>query len=335
MSPNMGDHAKPNMNLGDLQTPDSSPDEPHPGPGYGGYGGYGGAPPPSTPKETPVCTCTDHTVAIDSVHRRNVSTVASPVILLFDGVHSVLYKLFLATRYIFNMAFVMLKIAIVEIVRRPPAHQASQVGGREAQPVTNITENKLTCLEMTEEEVKKPAGETVISYKDEGIDYVMQHQVNKLKQHHRRAFDLISQALRLDEEVGTKDARTLEMYKKGISELEKGILLQFESEARESQKARKLQHKMKLNLDMAKKRLDWHLVNQERKRKGLILLRCDVNMRRVADKHLEDAEEAASRELKRGRGCNEHSWMVNFPCCYKSDHSNKGCMWKKPFVSLL
>ena len=56
-------------------------------------------------------------------------------------------------------------------------------------------------------------------------------------------------------------------------------------------------------------------------------------MRRVADKHLEDAEEAASRELKRGRGCNEHSWMVNFPCCYKSDHSNKGCMWKKPFVS--
>ena len=32
------------------------------------------------------------------VHKRNLSTVASPVILLFDGFHNVVYHLYLATR---------------------------------------------------------------------------------------------------------------------------------------------------------------------------------------------------------------------------------------------
>ena len=32
-------------------------------------------------------------------------------------------------------------------------------------------------------------------------------KVNKLKQHHRRAFDFISKALSIDEESGSKDKR--------------------------------------------------------------------------------------------------------------------------------
>ena len=32
------------------------------------------------------------------VHKRNLSTVASPVILLFDGFHNLVYHLYLATR---------------------------------------------------------------------------------------------------------------------------------------------------------------------------------------------------------------------------------------------
>ena len=37
---------------------------------------------------------------IDSrdVHKRNLSTVASPVVLLFDGFHNLVYHLYLATR---------------------------------------------------------------------------------------------------------------------------------------------------------------------------------------------------------------------------------------------
>ena len=36
--------------------------------------------------------------ADDSIHRRNLSTVASPVILMFDGFGNVVYHLYLATR---------------------------------------------------------------------------------------------------------------------------------------------------------------------------------------------------------------------------------------------
>ena len=32
------------------------------------------------------------------IHRRNISTVASPVILMFDGFHNIVYHLYLATR---------------------------------------------------------------------------------------------------------------------------------------------------------------------------------------------------------------------------------------------
>ena len=48
--------------------------------------------------------------------------------------------------------------------------------------------------------------------------------------------------------------RSVELYLKGIKELEKGILLDFTEDERsqmmDSDHAKKLQHKMKLNLDM-------------------------------------------------------------------------------------
>ena len=64
-------------------------------------------------------------------------------------------------------------------------------------------------------------------------------------------------------------------FSSGINELEKGILLQFSSQnhprnQKECNQAQKLQHKMKLNLDMAKKRLDFHL-NLENKKSQSVL----------------------------------------------------------------
>ena len=50
---------------------------------------------------------------------------------------------------------------------------------------------------------------------EEAENFAVQHRLNKLKQHHRRAFELISRALKIDEEVGNKDERTVELYKKG------------------------------------------------------------------------------------------------------------------------
>ena len=139
------------------------------------------------------------------------------------------------------------------------------VGGEKSASATvgHIIENKFAAIDesCSEEKEKKEQGYKV----DSSENFALQQQVNALKQHHRRAFDLISMALKIDEEVGSKDGRTVEMYKRGISELEKGILLDFGlKDSKESLHARKLQHKMKLNLDMAKKRLEFHRLGERK-----------------------------------------------------------------------
>ena len=87
------------------------------------------------------------------------------------------------------------------------------------QTVTNITENNLADFENNPDilkTVKTENGEgAVITYNEEAESFAVQHRFNKLKQHHRRAFDLISKALKIDEEVGNKDGATVELYKKG------------------------------------------------------------------------------------------------------------------------
>jgi len=74
------------------------------------------------------------------------------------------------------------------------------------------------------------------------------------------------------------------------------------------------------------------LVNKERRGSGLRPLHCDPHMRWVANRHIDDAIEGAKKNLAwpKERGCNAHSWLVKFPCCYTGDHDNPDCMWDKP-----
>ena len=176
-------------------------------------------------------------------------------------------QIFVASRYLVALLVVLLRSAVQELLR--PKGRATQTemltaSVKTAGTVGHIIENKLAALEDCDKEKE---------LKKESENWALQQQVNALKQHHRRAFDLISMALKIDEEVGSKDGRTVEMYKRGISELEKGILLDFGlKDSKESLHARKLQHKMKLNLDMAKKRLEFHRLG-ESKRAGSVGLR--------------------------------------------------------------
>lgn len=84
------------------------------------------------------------------------------------------------------------------------------------------------------------------------------------KEHHRKAFDFISKALKIDEEnTGNKDI-AIELYKKGISELDKGIAVNcYYGRGEKWERAQRLQDKMKNNLKMAKERLSI-LVNERR-----------------------------------------------------------------------
>lgn len=218
------------------------------------------------------CYCTDnHTnTMLDSVHRRNISTMASPLILMFDGLHNGLYNFFLASKYLLSLAFVLVRIVVQQILSNTTSRQVildTEKTGTFDKNVIRIHENKLCELNNLVTKQKETA---IITYNTEAAFSALQHKVNKLKQHHRRAFDFISKALSIDEESGSKDKRAVELYNKGIKELESGIILRFDatngiSEIKEHIQAKKLQHKMKLNLDMAKKRLDWHNLNVARK----------------------------------------------------------------------
>ncbi|XP_015713089.1 spastin isoform X1 [Coturnix japonica] len=73
---------------------------------------------------------------------------------------------------------------------------------------------------------------------------------------HKRAFECISMALRIDEDerAGQKE-QAVEWYKKGIEELERGIAVLVVGQGDQCDRARRLQSKMKTNLAMAKDRL--------------------------------------------------------------------------------
>nr|XP_028580010.1 spastin isoform X3 [Podarcis muralis] len=73
---------------------------------------------------------------------------------------------------------------------------------------------------------------------------------------HKRAFECISTALRIDEdEAAGQKEQAVEWYRKGIEELEKGIAVLVTGQGDHCDRARRLQSKMMTNLAMAKDRL--------------------------------------------------------------------------------
>ncbi|XP_022108925.1 spastin-like isoform X3 [Acanthaster planci] len=78
----------------------------------------------------------------------------------------------------------------------------------------------------------------------------------KQKQHHKKAFEYLSKALKIDEEEGGNKKLALDYYKRGIIELENGIVIDCEKPGVEWERAKRLQEKMKTNLEMAKERIE-------------------------------------------------------------------------------
>jgi len=80
----------------------------------------------------------------------------------------------------------------------------------------------------------------------------------QLKEHHRRAFQLVSRALKLDEQ-GDKTL-AIDLYRQGINELEAGIDINIRKSGitRDAlTRAERLQSQMKTNLEMARDRLEF------------------------------------------------------------------------------
>ncbi|XP_064490254.1 spastin-like [Ornithodoros turicata] len=78
------------------------------------------------------------------------------------------------------------------------------------------------------------------------------------KQHHKRAFDCISKALKQDEENEGCKETAIELYRRGIEELNKGIAIDCSrGQGPLWERAQRLKEKMHTNLEMAKDRLQF------------------------------------------------------------------------------
>ncbi|XP_060524771.1 spastin isoform X1 [Cylas formicarius] len=167
----------------------------------------------------------------DSVHKRNLYIVSFPVIFLFTILRSLLYQIFIILRFIYCRS----SSYIIYTCHEPTVSE-------ETEPNKYILVEEIT--EMAQVRAVGPGpGDPLLA---------------KQKHHHRRAFEYISKALKIDEEnEGQKDL-AIELYRKGITELELGIAVQcWGGKGEVWERAQRLHEKMKTNLAMAKDRLQF------------------------------------------------------------------------------
>ncbi|XP_058954902.2 spastin-like [Pocillopora verrucosa] len=124
---------------------------------------------------------------------------------------------------------------------------------------------------------------------DEGDDGLPRDIAN-LRAYHKQAYGYIAKALEIDEEGGglSSKRRAVEFYRKGIGEMETGLQINCDGEGVEWEKARKLQDKMKSNLENTRERLDELVV--------LLLSASTINQEEAAKLMEEVAQEVKAEE---------------------------------------
>ncbi|CAK6951753.1 spastin-like [Scomber scombrus] len=76
-----------------------------------------------------------------------------------------------------------------------------------------------------------------------------------IKNHHKQAFEHISKALKIDEDDTGDKGVAAQWYRKGITELERGIAVEITGQGEQHDRAKRLRDKMVNNLTMARDRL--------------------------------------------------------------------------------
>ncbi|XP_053613350.1 spastin isoform X2 [Plodia interpunctella] len=165
-----------------------------------------------------------------SVHKRNLYVVSFPIIILFNVLRSILYQLFIIFKYLYSASHRLL-------------HKPRKIGECNLEVVVKdgvVSTEVVHAEEMAHIHNVGP-GDPLLA---------------KQKHHHRKAFEYISKALKIDEENEGQKELAIELYKKGIYELERGIAVDCWGGRGDAwQRAQRLHDKMKTNLGMAKDRL--------------------------------------------------------------------------------
>ncbi|KAK4884015.1 hypothetical protein RN001_000286 [Aquatica leii] len=165
-----------------------------------------------------------------SVHKRNLCFVSFPIIFMFNILHSLLYQIFIILKFIYcSSSGYLLRNRQYEY-RDTNQTQTDQVEVNQE-------------MSLTPRLPGPGPGDPLLA---------------KQKHHHRRAFEYISKALKIDEENEGQKELAIELYRKGINELELGIAVQcWGGRGEVWERAQRLHEKMKTNLAMAKDRLQF------------------------------------------------------------------------------
>ncbi|XP_045469744.1 spastin isoform X4 [Harmonia axyridis] len=163
-----------------------------------------------------------------SVHKRNLCIVSFPIIFLFSILRALLYQIFVILRFLYCSS----SSYLVKPRKLQNGSLESSCVIEEIQMSHNVQKNS-----------GPGPGDPLLA---------------KQKHHHRRAFEYISRALKIDEENEGQKETAIELYKKGITELELGIAVHcWGGRGEVWERAQRLHEKMKTNLSMAKDRLQF------------------------------------------------------------------------------
>ncbi|XP_045166158.2 spastin-like isoform X2 [Mercenaria mercenaria] len=166
-------------------------------------------------------------------HRRNFRLIAAPLLFIFSVLRTIAFQLWVVLGIIACKGSAISGISQQRAGYRP--QRDAEIG-----------------VSMTSKSQRSPGP----------VDPLLATQ----KHHHRKAFEYISKALKIDEEDGRKDV-AVELYRKGIAELQKGVAIDIKGQGEAWDKARRLQDKMMTNLVMAQDRLEVLVTNKPMKMK--------------------------------------------------------------------
>ncbi|XP_055322925.1 spastin isoform X1 [Sitodiplosis mosellana] len=174
----------------------------------------------------------------DSVHKQNLYIVSFPIIILFNILRSILYQFFIIFKYIFNVSSHYMPLR----KRQPPNIQVCVNDSEKMQELNNQVTGESGSMAARPHPISGPGpGDPLLA---------------KQKHHHRRAFEYISKALKIDEENEGQKEVAIELYRKGIRELELGIAVDcWGGRGEIYERAQRLHEKMQTNLSMARDRL--------------------------------------------------------------------------------
>ncbi|KAH8417985.1 hypothetical protein KR222_009797 [Zaprionus bogoriensis] len=217
----------------------------------------------------------------NSVHKQNLYVVSFPIIFLFNVLRSLIYQLFCIFRYLYGASTKVIyrsphrRDCNIEIVVQNSKEQQQQqqalicplergedgsIELQRAQHILPQRQRALQPLEMSGNRAAGGGGGATGGYSPGPGDPLLAKQ----KHHHRRAFEYISKALKIDEENEGHKELAIELYRKGIKELEDGIAVDCWSGRGDVwDRAQRLHDKMQTNLSMARDRLHFLALREE------------------------------------------------------------------------